>query len=44
MMAWEFVVQLLVETLVKQLLLHIFVAVALISMRILKIEVEKGSM
>ena len=43
-MAWEFVVQLLVETLVKQLLLQILVVVANIQMRTLKTEVEKGSM
>ena len=43
-MAWEFVVQLLVETWVKQLLLHIFVVVASILIKILNIEVEKGSM
>ena len=42
--AWEFVVHLLVETLVKQLLLQILVVVATIYMKILNIEVEKGSM
>ena len=42
--AWEFVMNLLVKTWVKQFLVQILVVVAIIQMRILKTEVEKGFM
>ena len=42
--AWRFVMQPLVKTWVKQLLVQILVVVAIIQMKTLKTEVEKGSM
>ena len=41
---WPFVMQPLVETLVKLRLVQILVVVAIIQMKTLKTEVEKGSM
>ena len=42
--AWTFVMKLLVKTWVKQFLVQILVVVAIIQMKTLKTEVEKGSM
>ena len=42
--AWGFVMQPLVKTWVKQLLVQILVVVAIIQMKTLKTEVEKGFM
>ena len=42
--AWRFVMQPLVKTWVEQLLVQILVVVAIIQMKTLKTEVEKGSM
>ena len=42
--AWEILEHLVVKTCVKQFLVQIWVVAAAIQMRILKTEVEKGSM